>query len=182
MQRSSISCDVMHNISPTSDFHARALMVIQSCVISCIVRNCFNCTNLTRKKTRPDQRFCSTSALHRVHSRELLWQIIRNDLFSGAANTWCSSWLRSCIIKQKIGVFKNWTYLFSNLFVRLYTRARSAITAATPFYSLSSSRRHRGGARVHVAPFIHALDKIRTGPITFFFPLLNNSNWLNGLM
>lgn len=66
LQRCSISCDVMQNISPRSDLHARALVVIQSCRFVHI-NSLLQMHETDTRKTRPDQPFFSHAsvAMHR---------------------------------------------------------------------------------------------------------------------
>lgn len=151
LQRCSISCDVMQNISPRSDLHARALVVIQSCRFVHI-NSLLQMHETDTRKTRPDQPFFSHAsvAMHRCTVAsfydkwlELYFGVV---LFLIFFSFLCNQALKLCNDKHIFGVGKFFFFLISLVACIL---ARAAVASPPrPFYSLSSSRRLRGGARI----------------------------------
>lgn len=151
LQRCSISCDVMQNISPRSDLHARALVVIQSCRFVHI-NSLLQMHETDTRKTRPDQPFFSHAsvAMHRCTVAsfydkwlELYFGVV---LFLIFFSFLCNQALKLCNDKHIFGVGNFFFFLISLVACIL---ARAAVASPPrPFYSLSSSRRLRGGARI----------------------------------
>lgn len=162
LQRCSISCDVMQNISPRSDLHARALVVIQSCRFVHI-NSLLQMHETDTRKTRPDQPFFSHAsvAMHRCTVAsfydkwlELYFGVV---LFLIFFSFLCNQALKLCNDKHIFGVGK---FFFSNIFGSLHTRACSSSIAATPFlFPFIFPTTPRGRANP-VRLLIHALDKI----------------------